>query len=272
MDPKLLKPGRIALRPVRRESLEYYQLRESIQSSGVLTPLLVRGNEIVDGHSRRECALDLDLPEVPVHDVPLSDWDVLLTQVRLNPTARNDEYVSRVYRILRYEPDLTLAQLVHYLGMTQDWLVRLLNLSNVEDQVALYAGTLPVALAIEAAKLPKEQQKEIFQLFSGGDLTTAAQRDILVVEARRHRQSQKDARTARKHEVRDQLKPRYRSFREVCHELDTPTAAASVLHKCGASDVTSWLAAIQWVLSVDPETLEARQKVLTRQLTTETGD
>lgn len=249
--------------------MEYYQLKESIQRSGVLTPLLVRGEEIVDGHTRRECAIDLNLTDVPVHEVQLSDWEVLLTQVKLNTNARTEEYVARIYRIMALEPELSFHRLVHYLSANHDWLIDLLNLTNLQDTESVFAGKIPLIVAIELAKLPKSAQKEIFEIFSAGDLTTLEKRDILVTEARRHRQSQKDARTNRNHKTRAELGPRYRSFKEVCHEVETPTAAASVLHRCNASDLPSWRAALKWVLSIDPETLETRRTVLTKSKTLE---
>ena len=67
-----------------------FELRQSIESEGILVPLLVRkscdgaGYEIVSGHRRKEAALWVGLERVPVIVKELSDDQAIIAMVDSN--------------------------------------------------------------------------------------------------------------------------------------------------------------------------------------------
>ena len=259
--PDQLRPCYISLRPVSPASIDYYQLRESIRQHGILTPLLTRrGNEVVDGRRRHAIALELHLPSVPVHNRDMDDFEVLVCQLLVNPSLERDAYVARVWHILRRRPLWNLNELAHALQQKPEYLIDLLHLDPTDCE------ELPALYCAELAKLTPEEKSEIVEIAGSGVLTRDEFLAIIRTAVRRGRQSLKDGRTRRNLENQQQILPQFRSFREVLNELKTPTAAASVLHRCGASTpLEGWQAAIKWLTKSDPATLEQRQSNLQRQ-------
>ena len=127
------------------------------------------------------------------------------------------------------------------------------------DKDAVYRGTLPVLAAYELVKLPGDYQKEINNLI--GVLTAKDLADTIGVSVRKYLESLKDGRAARNLNTQLDLSPRYRKFTEVVSELKEPSAAVSMLHRRKANTaLLGWLAALEWVLKVDPETVELRRQ------------
>ena len=258
LSPRDLKRCPYSLRPVRRDSLEYIQFREAIQRGGIDLPLLVRqNNEIVDGYYRWEIAGELGLPTVPCLIKTLTDFEVLVKQLQLNNNASNTEYVRRLWRITQLEPNMTLDDLAHTVTKSREWVFNILSLSRLVNKEALFNGTLPVAAAAELAKLPGDYQKELNSLI--GVLTTKDLTDTMRVSVRKYLESLKDGRAARNLNTQLDLSPRFRKFTEVVSELKEPSVAVSLLHRRKANTaLLGWQAALEWVLSVDPDALVKR--------------
>ncbi len=260
-----LKPGDLkrcpySLRPVRRDSLEYIQFREAIQRGGIDLPLLLRqNNEIVDGYYRWEIAQELGLPHVPCLIKSLTDFEVLVKQLTLNNNASTVEYTRRLFMIMRFSPEMTLDGLAHTVTKSREWVWNALSLNRLVDKDAVYRGTLPILAAYEMAKLPADYQKELNKLV--GVLTATELAATIGVSVRRYLESLKDGRAARNLKTQLDLSPRFRKFTEVVSELKEPSAAVSVLHRRKANTaLLGWLAALEWVLKVDPETINLRRQ------------
>lgn len=261
--PTKLRRCPYSLRPVRKESLEYIQFREYVQRRGEITvPLLVRqGAQVVDGNYRLEIALDLNLVSVPCFVSSMSDFEVLVEQVQLNLNATNGQYAARLWRIMEMKPELTLDGLAHLVTKSRDWLSVVLRLGRLVNKDSLYKGTVPILVGAELAKLPPDYQRQLNLL--AYELTTADLVDMIKVSVRKYREALKDNRASRNLQNQVELTPRYRTFREVVNELKEPSAAVSVLHRSKATTaLDGWLAAHEWILSVDAGSLDQRQRKL----------
>lgn len=260
MDPRELRPCYIALRPVRPASVEYYQLRESIVQNGILTPFLTRQNgEVVDGQTRHAISLELRLPSVPIHNRQMDDFEVLVCQLLVNPAVDKAAYVSRLWQIMRRQLGWDLNTLAHRLNQKPAYLAGLLGI-DID-----YEG-MPAIMAAEISKVALEHREDLFSVISQEGLTGPDILSIIHSVARRNRQGKKDARTRRNLETKLNSGPQLRSPREILNELKEPTAAASVLHRCQATDArTGWDACLKWVWKVDPGTIEQRNDKLESQ-------
>ena len=266
IDPKQLKRCPYSLRPVRKDSLEYIQFREAILRGGIDLPLLIRqGSEIVDGYYRWEIALELGLEKVPCYVRNLTDFEVLVKQLTLNNNASHVEYLRRLWRIMGAKPDLTLDGLAHTITKSREWIYTTLSLERFVDKDSLYNGTVPILLAAEMAKLPRDYQNRIIPVVA--PLTASEAVDTIRVSVRGYLESLKDGRAARNINSQLDLSPRFRKYSEVVSELKEPSAAVSLLHRCKANTaLLGWLAALEWVLRVDPDSLEKRRQQYERLL------
>lgn len=256
----------IELRTVRKETLAYIQLRDSIREFGQLVPLLVRPRgeffEAVDGAHRYEVLDDLRSETALCHVREMTDSDVLRFQIVAHATrieTKPIEYAHRLWRIVNIEQTLTIRDIAHSVHQTVDWVKRMMNLVNLSPacRTALERECLSVSAAIELSKLPVDQQDRLLPV--GDGLGAGEFRDLIRREARHHRQGVKDTRIASR--TTDELDYRFRKFREILHELKQPTVAASVLTRAGASTaLDGWKTALSWVLQHDQASLERRKK------------
>jgi len=259
-----LKRCPISFRPVCKETLEYVQLRDSIRDIGILVPLLVRPhNEVVDGNNRYEVARDLRLPGVPCNVREMTDDQVLQLQLVIHSSSievSTVEYARRLWRIVEVEKSFSLNELATYIRQHPDWLRRRLNLVNLSPKAQFYLtdGLLGVIIAIELSKLPHGRQDAILKYV--GNMPTAELKDMVIEEARHHREGIKYRRV---HRQKSQYQ--FRSFKEVVSELEKPTVAATVLnYENATTPLEGWTAGLQWALKNDSatvaEVLKRREK------------
>lgn len=254
----------IQFQPVRKETVEYYMLRDSIRDVGIITPILVRIKdgryEVVCGNHRLECAKDLRLPVVPclVREIP--DEEIPRLQVienanRIQP--RTVDYIRRLQKMIHTgESDInTLAYRIH---RHPDWVRKLLSLNHLCSQAKTYldAGALPIKIGIELARLPVGKQEELLPLLS--DLTSTEALEICREVVRGSRISYQEMKR-RSGDVR----PHYRkNFQEVVNESVEPRYAASVLSRAGIdlnNPIEVWKSCIKWVIQMDEQTYNERR-------------
>jgi len=121
---KKIRLNPVALRDVDRESEGYLGLVDSIKSSGVLNPIVVRpikdsetGEELyglVDGLHRFTAAGDAGLDTIPAHIKSMEEADILAAQIIGNihrVETRPVEYSKQLQRILAQDPMLSMTAL-----------------------------------------------------------------------------------------------------------------------------------------------------------------
>jgi hypothetical protein len=243
----------IQLSTVRKETLEYTTLRESMRQYGQLVPLIVREAsgrlEVVDGQARLEVALDERIGSLTCKLLELTDQEVEVIQLIVNKTTHKTENLARrLARIMRRDKDQTINTLAHLVKEHPDWVIRTLGLKTLtfEAQEMVRKDSLPAAVVFELAKLPPGVQDTL--LDSYGLVPTESFIDVLQEEVRNLRSGNRDARR----EKNQGRRYRFRNLKEVIRELTDPTVAASILSSEGAKTaLDGWLAALRWVLRCD---------------------
>lgn len=249
MNPSAIKRCPFQLRPVRKNTREYYQLRNSIQRQGILQPILIRqNNELVDGAHRLECAKDLRLTEVPVVVREMTDDEVLQAQVSAN-TQRIETLDSEIaMRIWKISKRMSIERLAHAMGKSLTWVKMVCKLERLKPEVLamLDVGKITFRQAFLLAKLPRRHQLECCTL--------------------NERELQRAIRTLRmtgrlKRDVGEDVRPMYRPMSRTIEEMESPCFAARVImNETDRSPIEVWKAALRWVTQIDEESKQKREK------------
>lgn len=255
----LLKRCPIQLRPVRKDTLEYVMLRDSVHDLGIKTPLLVRPKEVyyevIDGSHRLEVAHDLRIHEVPCHIIEVEDSNIRLVQIAVHESCIKTEpvfYYRSLWQIINIEKSMTLNEMATYLRWHPDRVKRILSLVNITPTVdhRLAKGDLSLEQAVEIGKLPVQHQDDMLSLL--GTMNDREYTELVRREARKFRYGKK---------LGPRKKYRFRPLREVENEYLNPVIAASVIYAMGAKTLLeAFRAGIGWVLKADPASVEKDQR------------
>lgn len=168
-----------------------FELRQSIESEGILVPLLVRkscdgaGYEIVSGHRRKEAALWVGLERVPVIVKELSDDQAIIAMVDSNlhrekilPSEKAFAYKMRLEAMNRQgqRSDLTCAPVGHKLdgaksrdilgdevGESREQIRRYIRLTNLVPELLdlVDEGKIKMRPAVELSYLDEDSQRAV---------------------------------------------------------------------------------------------------------------
>ncbi len=164
-----LREPQVLLRPVRKDTIEFDELRRSIVQHGILHPPTVRpvegGYEIVCGMHRFTIAKQLGFPSVNCEVRELSDFECLSLQLQENEChVKTDrlELARQLLRIQRYKPGITLRELASIACKSTQWVKDQLSLLDLcEDALGyLNRDQMPVMNAYALAKLPQSKQAQ----------------------------------------------------------------------------------------------------------------
>jgi ParB/RepB/Spo0J family partition protein len=168
-----VRENKNALRTVDRTSEKYAGLVDSVRSSGILKPILVRecvdeqtGEAyygLVDGLHRWSAAQDAGLSEIPVHIKNMNEIGVMMAQMMANVhtvETKPVEYSRQLVRILALDPLLTATQLATQLAKSPTWLNDRLGLTKLDSSIAgiVDEGKINLTNAYALSKLPTEEQ------------------------------------------------------------------------------------------------------------------
>jgi ParB/RepB/Spo0J family partition protein len=164
----------IQLRPVKKETLEYLTIKDSVARDGIYVPLLVRpvNNwfEPIDGARRLGVADDLRLSSLPCHVREMTDEEVMTAQITCNPlNASNAEYAIRLSRITRRDKDMTINTLAHLVKQHPGWVERQLGLKRLSADAKrlVEKNKITAAVAMKLAKLPVGTQNILLEAREG---------------------------------------------------------------------------------------------------------
>ena len=249
MDAKLLHRSPFQLRPVRKQTVEYLQLRASIKQHGILQPVLVRiterGHEIIDGAHRHECALDLNL-DVPTHVVEMTDEQVLQVQVVANEQrikTLDADLVKRLWKITR---DMDHRIVASQMGKSLSWVKNVCQMERLTPtSLQLFdRGKLTFRQAVLLARIPRSYQEQCWGLDESQlqHVVRSLKVDGVMPSPQR-------------------VTPMYRPLRQVIDEFERPSdAGLIILNETDGSPVEIWKAALRWVCQMDAATLARREK------------
>lgn len=249
MKANLIRRSPFQLRPVKKHTVAYLQLRKSIEKYGILQPLLVRettsGLEIIDGAHRHECALDLRI-DAPIHIVKMSDVQVLEAQVIANEQRIKTLDSDIVKRLWKISKNLDHRELAASLGKSLSWLKAVCGLERLTPATLdlWNSGKFTFRQAILLSRIPRKQQHSCW--FMDESQLQHVVRSLKIVGV--------------KPSVID-VTPTYRPIQFVIDELQSPSdAGLIILNETDGRPVEIWKAALRWVLQMDKTSFNKRKK------------
>jgi hypothetical protein len=282
IDITLIDKPKVLLRPVRKNTTEYHELRDSMEREGNIQSILVRpvGDryEVVDGWWLTNCAMDLRHTVVPCVVKEMSDEEALAAQLKMNairPMTDRMEFARQLLRIQQLRPGITLGDLAVMVNKSANWVKMQLDLMRIrpEYQVHVANGDMTLCNAHQLAKIPRAYQPSYIE-----DALTMSTEEFRQLAAKVVRSIMQDARNGRLHEVfveEFQPNPHLRSLKEVKEELANPQQGALCLIKGKAeTPLDGWKMALEWALHMDPDGIEEQQRrseKLHKKHVTETG-
>lgn len=171
IDPKKVKANRDMLRGCNKQAEDYQELLQSIRSKGIIDSISVRDNgdgwyTIVNGFQRLNCALDLNLPDIPAHILDIEESEILEGQIVANSQkieTKPVEYTKGLLRLLALRPAMSMMELAQRLGKSYTWLNDRMHLVKLipDLQPLVNEGKIPLLSAYALAKCPEEMQAQL---------------------------------------------------------------------------------------------------------------
>lgn len=267
------------LRPVRRNTVDFLGMQDSIRDHGLFNGISVRLDpeddmyEIIDGVYRYTICSELGKQTMPCIVKQMTDDEVLAAQVQANsirPETKPVEFAKQLRRLQRYYPDITLAEMAYMVKKSPTWVQNQLWLLHLTKavQAQVDAGEITLCNAYELAKIPKSFQKDYVE--QAKSMRAAPFRHMMVGIKRKLVTAAKQGNL--EYWFNDdewEPTPNLRFLREVIRELNDKEAAAEELMMNDAkTPLDGWLLALKWVAKLDAKSVEhERQKAIRRNKT-----
>jgi ParB/RepB/Spo0J family partition protein len=263
----------IALRPIRRASVEYLELKDALDREGLLSSISVRPSprlpgkyEIITGRYRHAVAEELGWDTIPcIIKHGITDEKVLALQIQENairPTTKPIEFSQQLQRIFNRQPDMTIAELARSVGKCDTWIKDRLSLLKLpkDVQVMVDRGEIPIGSAYMLAKIPSTLRMGYVshaQTMKSKDFTAMAA-GVIKQFAECVHQGKMDDRYMPKYEPTAHL----RSIKEIKAELERPETGALIMAAAGCRSLTdAWIACLKWAIHMDRESIEEQARV-----------
>jgi ParB/RepB/Spo0J family partition protein len=259
-----------ALRTLKRNSLDYKMLRDSIIEDDVLFNVIVRESkqqpgkyEILDGMQRIDICRSLGHKTIRAEVKNIEDSDLEAFQILCNssgvPTT-DMEYARAIKRMLLADPEMTGQQLSHKIKRPFSWIKKRLKLLWLEPDVqrAVDRGQINLSNAGMLAKMPPQMQL----------VYVAMARKLSVVEFRRavlpvikaHRNSVLLGKLEERYLTVD-VPACLRSLKSLRNILDNPTESAIMVVEAGCeTPLDGFLLGVKYALKLDPASVERERK------------
>lgn len=161
---------RVLLRPIRRDTVRYQELYDSIAEHGVLSSIAVMRTgegeyELVAGMHRLDISRRLRRKTIPTTVRDYSPQKALELQLQENIQridATRTEIATQLIRIQQIHPKITLLQLSRLSGKSTKWVKCQLALLELDEEIqrSVDRGTMPVMNAYQLTRLPARSVPE----------------------------------------------------------------------------------------------------------------
>jgi len=266
----LVIESEVALRGVDKKSEDYLQLAQSVRSNGVLEPILVREIKdpsgvirfgLINGLQRFTASKDAGNIEIPAHIIEIDDGDLMQAQIITNLhriETRPAQYSTQLRRLISQNPMLTMRELANTLSVSVKWIEDRLSLTklHVEIQKLVDGNDLGLANAYALAKLPVDEQLE----FVDRAMTEKSVEftGIIAQRVKEIRDAKRQGREPREQEFRPL--ERSQALGDIKAERKSKAVMEAVLAEMKAETAADgWSAAIDWVLRMDPLSVEKQK-------------
>lgn len=268
IDPKFL------LRCVNKRSVEYLEMLDSIERTGLWNSIAVRPAgarapgkyEVVDGFYRLSCCRDLKRETIPcIIREGLSDQDVLAAQIRANavrPETTTIEFARQLKRIRTICPTITLPEMARLVNKNPSWISKQLSLLNLPEDIQVWVdrGEIPISSAYMLSKVPPRYMREmapharVMTVNEFADWSAGIIKDYMenVRRGKIERRFKEAAFTPQ---------PHLRSLKKVLHELETQEEAGMVIMTENAkTPIAGFMAGLKWAANLDRESVRQQEK------------
>lgn len=175
--------------------------------------------------------------------------------------TRPVEYSKLLQRILTANPLLTASELAtKRLGKSTEWLSKMLGLVRIEDprlQQLVNEGKINLSNAHALSKLPPEEQVNF-----ADRAMTLSPGEFIPMAVGRVKQIKDDRRKGRDTKPEEFVAvPHLRKMSDLKDERAEPRTGPQLLRKFNVTNpLDAWRLAVDWVLNVDPDSVEVRKK------------
>lgn len=263
---ELIRDPKIALRPVRKNTLEYLAFRDSVRAKGLLNSIAVRpvvppNYEVIDGFYRLTICRELGRKAVPCIVRDATDEEVLTLQIVANavrPETRPVEFARQLKRVQEAIPGIDLPTLAVKVNKTAQWVRSQLGLLNLVPEAAgrVDRGEMPLQSAYLLAKVPQHKQLNLVE-----DAVRLSVKDFKGLAESVIRQWMEAAKQGRMAAYYDRqahaTQPYMRSLKETLEEIRARKLAASVLSAEGVLTlIDAFYAGLRWASHLDKASVD----------------
>jgi hypothetical protein len=231
-----LSPPAQTFRSIDQNSIDMVLLRDSIQKNGLLVPITVASDTIVDGFRRWLACKGFGWTDIECHVVEGDPNELrIITQTRSVAFGR-DEKRAFIGEFVARNPEATAASIAHTYQWTPIEVESLVGLEYLVPAwtTAYRSGRIGLKEVWHLSRIRDDQQLEI--LDEGSD-------EVFQQASAIHR----EVRSARRRSMVS--RPRGKGYNALVRERDTPTDAGLELIKANAtSALDGWVACLNWVL------------------------
>ena len=261
----------VLLRPVAKSSVEYLEMRSSLERVGFLNSVAVRPHpkrdgfyEVIDGMWRVTCAREIDLPIIPtIVKYGISDYDVLSMQVAANairPETKPVEFARQLKRIQKEHPQITMAEISVMVSKSPGWVRKRLGLLRLEKniQLAIDRGEIPLGNAYMISMIPPRLRQDYVDMAK--TMPTPAFKALAASVIKQFKEAVKQGKMEAFLEGNFKPQPYLRPLKEILTEVDSKEAAPFVLVKASCkTSMDGWVAALHWALHLDEHSVEEQE-------------
>ncbi len=261
----------VRLRVVSKGSIEYLEMKTSIEEIGLLSPIAVRPSirksgkfEVIDGLYRISCMRDLLKLEIPCiikHDI--TDDQVLSLQIQANAIRRETtptQYARQLKRIQKAKPGITLRQISSLVNKEPMWVRRQLGLLTLgrDTQNAVDRGEISLSNAYMLSLIPSILRMDYID--SAKIMPIREFKALAASTIKCYKEAIKDGRMESFHESEFSPQAYLRSLKEVQAEIDQSIDAALVLVSANCKTaMDGWVEALKWALHLDKRGIEKQE-------------
>lgn len=275
-------PAVTMLRPVRTDSVEFYELMDSIRKYGVLNSILVKPHhttegkyQIIDGSWRFAAATRVGQKYLPcIVTEQMGEEEYLSLQIQANAITfqtRPVEYARQMERMIELRESegnpLTRTELAGVVGKSAGWVTARLKLLKLSEaaQGLVNDGKLSLTKAVALARINLHRYQDEFLLkadeMTGRDFELAVGKFISIKRDEKM-QGRRDER-----EVFN-LMPRLQSMDSLLIELDRMHNLSEIITKKGLTTAyEGCIITLQWVLNLHDEGRLQQVKEIRHKLT-----
>lgn len=263
-----IQQTRHLLRPVRKNEVDYLELRDSFMASGQLNSILVRPVEdefeVVDGMYRWTVAHELGWVALECTVKDITDDQLILMQLQCNgirPETRPVEFARALKSILIENEGMDMVGLSAYIKKSPAWIKNMLGLLEIRPkyQTAVNQGIMPLLNAYKLAKVPGSMQDELYEsacIMPTREFANIANGAIMQFKAA--------MKTGRLEGIRAkfvELKPYLKTVKELQKEIENPENISILLAKFPCQvPIDCVMLGVQFAMNSDPHTLDTRRE------------